>query len=314
MEVLITCDQHTLDPNTPTEAYSFTTQVQSDYRGPDNTFSGIGNGYLSYVNPTTPSSDLQFNTLDPIAPVHESRPWDTWHPLLKQDTTHSEFQSPPQESVASHVFVTQQEWVDSESGRGFTPAINASVADDSTMSLAWTLNGQRLMLDKTPFLLTSYLTQQIVENPSIIGLNLGDVVDITIQNSVAGNGVCESHPWHVHGHPGWLIGEGPGEFDPNVDPANYNLVDPPYMDTVTNFPSVNGGQRGGVFERGVWQTPCGWFTMRMEVTLPGKKKKKKRTVSVLLAPVLALGVVVVVVTVGVLDGPDINIILYYIII
>lgn len=270
LEVLITCDQHTLNPSLPEEAFSFVMQVQSDYRGPDNTFSGISTGYLSYANADTPPSDLRFPTVSAIAPVHDSRSWDTWNPLLKQDTTHTEFRAPPPVAGASHVFVTQQEWVDSESGHGFDPAINTPLADDDSMSLAWTLNGQRLVLDETPLLLTSYLTQNTVENPSILRLQVGDVVDITLQNSVAGNGVCESHPWHVHGTPGWLIGEGPGAFDPATDPDHYNLIDPPYMDTVTNFPSIHGGQRGGVFERGVWKTPCGWFTMRMEVTLPGK--------------------------------------------
>lgn len=270
LEVLVTCDQHTLNPATPEQAYSFSMQVQTDYRGPDNSFAGVGHGYLSYADPATSPSELQFENVSPIAPVHDSRSWDTWHPLLKQDMTHSLYRPPPQDVKASHVFFTRQEWVDSSTGRGFDPAISTPVVGDSTMSLGWTLNGQCLVLDETPLLLSSFLNQQIVENPSVLRLQVGDVIDITVQNSVAGNGVCESHPWHVHGSPGWLIGEGPGEFDPTSDPNNYNLVDPPYMDTITNYPSAHGAQRGGIFERGLWQTPCGWFTIRLEVPKAGK--------------------------------------------
>jgi hypothetical protein len=129
-------------------------------------------------------------------------------------------------------------------------------------------------MPRTPFLLTSFINNQVVDNPSLLRLNIGDVVDITMQNTVAGNGVCESHPWHVHGPAGWLIGEGPGAFDHVSDPPKFNLVDPPFLDTVTNFASVHGARRNSSFERGEWQTPCGWFTLRIEATRPGKIKKK----------------------------------------
>lgn len=269
LEVLITCNQHALDPAFPEDTYSFSMQAQSDYRGPDTSFAGIGNGYFTYFNPVTSPSELNYEAVSAVNAIHDVYAWDAWNPLLRQDAAHADFRSPPQSASTSHVLVTQQEWVNTVTGKGFHPALHKPIEGDASMSLAWTLNGQRLNLPNTPLLLTSYLTQKPVIDPSVIRFNIGDVVDITVQNSVAGNGVCETHPWHVHSTPGWIVGEGNGSFDRVNDPSNYNLVDPPYIDTVTNFPSKYGAQRNGSMEKGEWQTPCGWFTMRLKISDPG---------------------------------------------
>jgi hypothetical protein len=249
-------------------------QVQSDYRGPDPSHAGIANGYVTYANTSTTVGDLNFDSVSPILPEHDNRPWDSWHPLLKQESSHSEFKPPPQTAIASHLFITRQEWVDSATGKGFeSPMITPTVGDD-TISLAWTMNRQRLVMPRTPFLLSSYINQEVVQNPSILRLKVGDVIDITMQNTVAGNGVCETHPWHIHDAPAWLIGEGPGAFNSSVDPLHYNLNDPPLLDTVTNFASVHSARRNSTFESGEWQTPCGWFTIRIQATRPGKHGDK----------------------------------------
>lgn len=266
LEVLITCNKHTLTQED--ESQSFLMQIQSDYRGADESFAGVGYGYLSYVKDIG-YQNISFDDTSDALPVHDYRHWDEWDPLLKQNMSSGSYKRPPQNAAKTLVFITQQEWVDSMTGRGYDPAISVPTPEDDSMSLAWTLNRQKLTIPDTPLLLKSYVDGSSVENPSIIRLNKGDVVDITIQNSVATNGVCESHPWHIHGDPAWIIGEGSGAFDPEVDPASYNLIDPPFLDTVTNFPSHHSGRRNGTLERGIWQTPCGWFTMRIEALLPG---------------------------------------------
>ena len=252
------------------ETYSFLMSVKTDYRGPDESYAGVASGYLTYADPSVSESNLLFNEVASTVPIHDHRDWDSWNPILKQNTSHHGHSPPPETTQSSYLFTTRQEWVDSKTGEGLEPALNNPVEGDKSMSYAWTLNGQRLMLPSTPLLLQSYLSQQRIHDDLIIRLNIGDVVDITIQNSVAGNGVCESHPWHIHGNTGWVIGEGSGAFDPAVDPSNYNLIDPPYVDTVTNFPSAHGARRYDTFSNGTWQTPCGWFTMRIEVSQPGK--------------------------------------------
>ncbi|XAR48793.1 Laccase [Bertholletia excelsa] len=41
----------------------------------------------------------------------------------------------------------------------------------------------------------------------------------------------ETHPMHMHGYHFYVVGFGYGNFNPNVDPKGYNLVDPPQLNT-----------------------------------------------------------------------------------
>ncbi|XP_050232819.1 laccase-15-like [Mercurialis annua] len=41
------------------------------------------------------------------------------------------------------------------------------------------------------------------------------------------------HPMHLHGFSFYVVGRGFGNFDENTDPQNYNLVDPPFRNTVS---------------------------------------------------------------------------------
>ncbi|XP_022148425.1 laccase-2-like isoform X2 [Momordica charantia] len=56
-------------------------------------------------------------------------------------------------------------------------------------------------------------------------------VEVVLQGtSVLG---AESHPVHLHGFNFYVVGEGFGNFDPEKDPGNYNLVDPVERNTVS---------------------------------------------------------------------------------
>lgn len=44
--------------------------------------------------------------------------------------------------------------------------------------------------------------------------------------------VAESHPLHLHGFNFFVVAQGFGNFDPNKDPAKFNLVDPAERNTV----------------------------------------------------------------------------------
>ncbi|KAK6145286.1 hypothetical protein DH2020_022106 [Rehmannia glutinosa] len=56
----------------------------------------------------------------------------------------------------------------------------------------------------------------------------------TVQLVLQGTGMIlpENHPIHLHGHNFFVIGNGLGNFDPNKDPKNFNLVDPVERNTV----------------------------------------------------------------------------------
>ncbi|CAN4080688.1 unnamed protein product [Withania somnifera] len=55
-------------------------------------------------------------------------------------------------------------------------------------------------------------------------------VELVLQDtSILG---LESHPLHLHGFNFFVVGQGFGNFDPNKDPSNFNLVDPIERNTV----------------------------------------------------------------------------------
>ncbi|KAJ1696182.1 hypothetical protein LUZ63_004694 [Rhynchospora breviuscula] len=61
---------------------------------------------------------------------------------------------------------------------------------------------------------------------------------------------AENHPMHLHGHSFYVVGSGFGNFNNQTDPLSYNLVDPPYENTV------------GVPKNG-------WTTIRFRAANPG---------------------------------------------
>ncbi|KAL3357998.1 hypothetical protein AABB24_015234 [Solanum stoloniferum] len=63
----------------------------------------------------------------------------------------------------------------------------------------------------------------------------------------------ESHPLHLHGFNFFVVGQGFGNFDPNKDPSNFNLVDPIERNTV----GVPSG--GWVAIRFLADNPGVWF-------------------------------------------------------
>ncbi|XP_054790003.1 laccase-15-like [Prosopis cineraria] len=82
-------------------------------------------------------------------------------------------------------------------------------------------------------------------------LEFGSTVELVLQgtNVLAGT----EHPIHLHGHSFYVVGWGFGNFDKDKDPLNYNLVDPPYQNTVT-IP-----KNGWVTVRFTAKNPGVWF-------------------------------------------------------
>ncbi|KAF4404626.1 hypothetical protein G4B88_006012 [Cannabis sativa] len=64
----------------------------------------------------------------------------------------------------------------------------------------------------------------------LVVLPFNTSVELVMQDtSILG---AESHPVHLHGFNFFVVGQGFGNFNPNKDPANYNLVDPVERNTV----------------------------------------------------------------------------------
>jgi laccase len=56
----------------------------------------------------------------------------------------------------------------------------------------------------------------------------GTVVEVVFQDLSSKN-----HPMHLHGFAFYVVGRGSGTFDERRDPATYNLVNPPFQNTVS---------------------------------------------------------------------------------
>lgn len=91
---------------------------------------------------------------------------------------------------------------------------------------------------------------------SVIRANKDDVVEIILQNTWDLNGVSDVHQWHLHGHKFWVVGEGHGVFNPEIDPAIYNLENPVLRDTVNQWPLGWTAIRIKLDNPGVWFCHC----------------------------------------------------------
>ncbi|KAJ6811768.1 L-ascorbate oxidase [Iris pallida] len=148
----------------------------------------------------------------------------------------------------------------------------------------WALNNVSFTLPHTPYLIAlkhklkhvfdsnpppesydygSYDIQSIPSNPnatsssSIYRLDFDSTVDVILQNANTLNpNNSETHPWHLHGHDFWVLGYGTGKFDPSVDVASFNLVDPIQKNTVPLHPYGWTALRFRADNPGVWAFHC----------------------------------------------------------
>lgn len=62
-------------------------------------------------------------------------------------------------------------------------------------------------------------------------LEYNSTVEIVFQGTNVVNG-AENHPVHLHGYSFYVVATGFGNFNNDTDPKNYNLVDPPELNTI----------------------------------------------------------------------------------
>lgn len=149
--------------------------------------------------------------------------------------------------------------------KGPVPLIGSAVT--TSRELGWPVEiPDTLLVPETPPFTWNY-TEQVQEpggpgsavgtrGRSIISLEEGQVFEIVLQNARALNGVAEFHPWHAHGHSFWVVGSGDGIFDPDTDPATYNLENPILRDTVNLWPLQWTALRFVANNPGVWNFHC----------------------------------------------------------
>ncbi|XP_051192711.1 putative laccase-9 [Lolium perenne] len=85
-------------------------------------------------------------------------------------------------------------------------------------------------------------------------LEYGTVLEIVFQDTdILG---AENHPMHLHGFAFYVVGRGLGNFNATTDPAKYNLIDPPYQNTVTVPTAGWAAMRFKAENPGVWFMHC----------------------------------------------------------
>ena len=91
-----------------------------------------------------------------------------------------------------------------------------------------------------------------VHSTKVVVLNFGDNVQLVLQDTAILE--YDVHPFHLHGHNFYVVGQGYGDYDPLLHPLSFNLINPPQRNTV-------GTPAGG------------WVALRWTANNPGKVRE-----------------------------------------
>ncbi|TPX58053.1 hypothetical protein PhCBS80983_g03412 [Powellomyces hirtus] len=132
-------------------------------------------------------------------------------------------------------------------------------------TVRWKIGRQSYVLPNQAMLLQHYNGTIKDMDPASkpIYVHKNRVVDILLQARVGTlNGVCEQHPFHLHGHSFWDLGGGNGTWNPTMRPDTKHAV---IRDTLTVYPSPSA-----YFETPQPEgTGCGWRRLRFVADNPG---------------------------------------------
>lgn len=131
-----------------------------------------------------------------------------------------------------------------------------------------TLDMPRLQNLTTPLLLDLYNgNKQNLPNDITYIVGSNELVDIVLQNTVALNGVCETHPFHLHGHKFWVHSYGTGMYDKSIsNPAS--AFHPVLRDSLVVHASEYAYFTPNRTTSN-YRKPCGWTKLRMIADNPG---------------------------------------------
>ena len=131
-----------------------------------------------------------------------------------------------------------------------------------------TLDHPRLYNLTRPLLFDVYngMEDQIPRDATY-SISQNQLIDVVLQNTVATNGICESHPFHIHGHKFWVHSQGTGLYNSTVSstPVARNpvlrdsliLYATSYSHLAPNRSTAN------------YLQPCGWVKFRFLADNPG---------------------------------------------
>lgn len=95
---------------------------------------------------------------------------------------------------------------------------------------------------------------QPIPGTKLYKVKFGSKVQIVLQDT--GIFTTEAHPIHLHGYQFYIVGQGFGNFIPNQDTANFNLIDPPSRNTIVVPVGGWAAIRFVADNPGVWLMHC----------------------------------------------------------
>ncbi|OIS97985.1 laccase-17 [Nicotiana attenuata] len=214
-------------------------------------------GILEYESPVLHStkSMKKLPMFKPILPPLNDTSFATNFSKKLRSLANSQFPAKVPQNVDKHFFFTV--------GLGTTPSSinNVSFVQPTTALLQSHFIGQSNGVYSPYFPINPLHWFNYTGNPpnntmvnngtKVLVLPFNTSVELIMQDtSILG---AESHPLHLHGFNFYVVGQGFGNFDPNKDPANFNLIDPVERNTV----GVPSG--GWVAIRFLADNPGVWF-------------------------------------------------------
>ncbi len=131
-----------------------------------------------------------------------------------------------------------------------------------------TLDELRLINLTQPLLYDVYNgIEENLPNDVIYSITQNQLVDIVFQNTVATNGVCESHPFHLHGHKFWIHSQGTGMYN-SSEKINPDTNSPVLRDTLILYASSYSHLAPNRSKTN-YLMPCGWTKIRFLANNPG---------------------------------------------
>ena len=148
--------------------------------------------------------------------------------------------------------------------------------DEKLGFLKWAVNRRTFINPETPLLHqmfygTEKRTPAELEKENFYMIEKGKTYDIVLQNYPACNGVCENHPWHLHGHHFWHVGTFEGVYDPKAGYPSSGGGGNFIRDTINlvgAFPAQNTTPGTGETCNSLLK-PCGFTVIRFVANNPG---------------------------------------------
>ncbi|GKV01173.1 hypothetical protein SLEP1_g13750 [Rubroshorea leprosula] len=141
------------------------------------------------------------------------------------------------------------------------PTIRATAGDTIVVELTNKLYTEGVAIppekyDESYDVMKPAVNQNATYGNGVYVFDLNSTVDVILQNANAlTNGTSEIHPWHLHGHDFWVLGNGEGKFT-EADVKKFNLKNPPLKNTAVIFPFGWTALRFVADNPGVWAFHC----------------------------------------------------------